>query len=250
MWRLILKYWRPRLARKLGIQVTDAEELSILLRAIDHKVPSREHYPDWGKESFLKRLPGNAKILDVGCGNNSPKFTKGIQPHCHYVGLDVGDYNQDSPDAADEYIIVSPEHFADKIGEFHGVFDAVISSHNLEHCTDRASVLNNMLKALKPGGMLYLSFPSTDSMHFPNRKGSLNYRDDLTHQDAPPSFGATVAAITQAGCTIEYANSRYQPALRWLIGLYHEAQSARNQSVDVETWAFWGFESIIWARAH
>lgn len=248
MWRLVLKYWYPTLARKLGIHVSDTEVLHVLLQAIDHKIPNRNHYPDWSKEAFLKQLPQSAMILDVGCGNNSPQFTKGILPHCHYVGLDVGNYNQDSPESADEYIIVPPERFAAKIEEFVGTFDAVISSHNLEHCTDRATVLNNMLKALKPGGALYLSFPSADSMRFPNRAGTLNYQDDLTHQDTPPSFGTTVATISDTGCIIEYASSRYQPALRWLIGLYHEAQSAQNQLVDVETWAFWGFESVIWAR--
>jgi SAM-dependent methyltransferase len=248
MWRIFLRYVKPRLARKLKIEVSDAEELGIILQAIDHKIESRSHYPDHGKERFLLELPRNASILDVGCGNNSPKITKETCPDCHYVGLDIGDYNQEHPHFADEYIITTPASFALAIANLGPRFDAVISSHNLEHCDDRAAVLSSMLSVLKPGGMLYLSFPSRDSLDFPSRIGSLNYRDDGTHKDAPPDFAATVAAVFGAGCEVMYATSRYQPPLRWLIGLYHEARSRSSGRVDTETWAYWGFESVIWAR--
>jgi SAM-dependent methyltransferase len=246
--KVFLKMWRPKLAKKLGVQVTDKEELSVLLREIDLKVPDRAHYPEWGKERFLSQLPQNARILDVGCGNDSPKFTKDILPCCNYVGVDVGDYNQSRPDLADQYVITSPEDFCAKIGELGCDFDAVISAHNLEHCDDRDGVLVNMLQSIKPGGMLYLAFPSADSLTFPNRKGTLNYLDDLTHQGTPPDFGKTIAVISGMGFDVVYAASRYQPAVKWLIGLYHEAASVANKQVDTETQAFWGLEAIIWAR--
>jgi len=248
MWKIFLKYWRPRLARKLGISVTDQEELNLLLRAIDHKIPNRSHYPDWGKESFLKQLPSNARILDVGCGNESPQFTKNILPSCYYVGLDVGDYNQSHQGLADEYIITSSSQFSNKIGEYSEEFDAVISAHNLEHCDDRDGVLINMLKALKTGGILYLAFPSIDSLNFPSRGGTLNYFDDKTHKHLPPDFGKTISIISGMNYDIVYAASRYQPANRWLIGLYHEPKSVASKHVDTETQAFWGLECVIWAR--
>lgn len=247
-WKVFLKMWRPALATKLGVRATDKEELSLLLRAIDHKLPDRAHVPEWGKERFLKQLPPNARILDVGCGNDSPQFTKHILPGSYYVGLDVGDYNQSRPDLADQYVITSPQEFCAKIGQLGGGFDAVISAHNLEHCDDRAGVLTNMLSAVKPGGMLYLAFPSSDSMNFPSRKGTLNYLDDPTHQGTPPDFGQTVATISAAGFEVVYAASRYQPAVKWLVGLYHEAKSVASNQVDMETQAFWGLEAIIWAR--
>lgn len=232
----------------MGLRVTDTEELAILLRAIDHKIPDRSHYPDWGREKFLKQLPKSAKILDVGCGNDSPLVTKGILPDCHYVGLDIGDYNQSNPDLADKYIITTPSLFSQKISEFSSEFDAVISSHNLEHCDDREGVLTNMLQSVKPGGMLYLAFPSSDSLSFPSRQGTLNYFDDKTHQGLPPDFGKTISTITSMDFEIVYAASRYQPAIRWLIGLYHEAKSVAQNHVDTETQAFWGLECVIWAR--
>lgn len=248
MWKIVLKYWSPRLSKKLRAGVTEQEESSALLRAIDHNVPDRLHYPDWGKEKFLRQLPGAAKILDVGCGNDSPFFTKSILPKSYYVGLDVGDYNQSRPDLANEYIITSPLLFSSKIGEFNEEFDAVISSHNLEHCDDRDGVLVNMLKAVRPGGMLYIAFPSQDSLHFPSRQGTLNYFDDKTHKALPPDFGGTISIISGGGFEIVFASSKYQPAIRWLIGLYHEKKSVASNHVDTETQAFWGLESVIWAR--
>lgn len=234
----------------MGVKVTDAEELALLLRAIDHKVPDRSHYPDWGRESFLKTLQSDARILDVGCGNDSPKITKDILPKCYYVGLDIADYNQDHKNLADEYIITNASDFCEKIKAFDGEFDAVISAHNLEHCDDRDGVLKNMLSALRPGGLLYLAFPSLDSLRFPSREGTLNYFDDKTHKSLPPDFGKTITTISSMGFDIVYAASRYQPANRWLIGLYHEATSVRNNKVDTETQAFWGLECIIWAKKH
>lgn len=248
MWKIVLKAWRPKLARKLGVRLTDKEELAGLLRVIDHKVPNKSAYPDWGKEKFLRQLPQNAKILDVGCGNDSPQFTKAILPTCHYVGLDIGDYNQRHPELADRYVITTPEQFAQAITEQGQDFDAVISAHNLEHCDDRQAVLQNMLQVIKPGGMLYLAFPSRDSLSFPSRQGTLNYYDDSTHKAEPPDFGKTIAVISGAGFELVYAASRYQPAIRWLIGLYHEAISISRRHVDTETQAYWGLEAIIWAK--
>jgi hypothetical protein len=46
------------------------------------------------KPDFILQLPRGAKVLDVGCGNNSAQSTKKLRPDIYYVGLDVGDYNQ------------------------------------------------------------------------------------------------------------------------------------------------------------
>ena len=88
------------------------------------------------KPDFIVQLPHAAKILDVGCGNNSAQSTKKLRPDVYYVGLDVGDYNQADPPArhADEYVITSSGMFAAEIEKRPDSYAAVISSHNLEHC--------------------------------------------------------------------------------------------------------------------
>ena len=43
----------------------------------------------YGKISFLSNLQHDAKILDVGCGNDSPYKIKSILPFSFYTGLDT-----------------------------------------------------------------------------------------------------------------------------------------------------------------
>ena len=60
-----------------------------------------------GKFSFLNNLPKNSKILDVGCGNNSAYIIKFCLPNSYYVGVDIGDYNNENDVNlyADKYIL-------------------------------------------------------------------------------------------------------------------------------------------------
>lgn len=134
--------------------------------------------PHW-KNHFLQVHIGkkHLRILDVGCGNDSVSSIKKICPNCYYIGVDIGDYNlgKDTKSKMDEYHIVSPENFANKLEEFIGSIDVVISSHNIEHCNEPYQVLKNMVLDLKPGGSIYLSFPSEASVTFPNRGGYFKF---------------------------------------------------------------------------
>lgn len=201
-----------------------------------------------GKTDFISKLPSHSSILDVGCGNNSPFRTKRILPSCNYTGIDIGEYNQEKPNLADTYIITQPNKFTEEISQFTDRFDAVISSHNLEHCNDRHGTLAAMLRALKKGGKLYLSFPCEKSIGFPNRSGTLNYYDDNTHKDRPPDFNQTRQAIKNRGFRILYESRNFQPPLLWLLGLLTEPYSAAMRKVTIGTWEFWGFETVLVAQ--
>jgi SAM-dependent methyltransferase len=205
-----------------------------------------------GKGTFVLSVPPHGRVLDVGCGNNSPQWCKTTRPDLYYVGIDIGNYNQavEPSKFADEYVVVDPSDFAQKIGEYKGQMDAVISSHNLEHCDEPDAVILAMLNALKPGGRLYLSFPSEASVSFPHRDGCLNFYDDTTHKKVP-SWKATLKTISDASFIIEYAARRYRPFWLSVVGLILEARSARRRQTlnNGATWALYGFESVIWARA-
>jgi SAM-dependent methyltransferase len=198
--------------------------------------------------AFLGTLPADATVMDVGCGNDSSYNIKTVFPRFTYTGVDVGNYNETKPRLADHYVVVAPDKFADAVGSFKEGFDAVISSHNLEHCDEREKTLRNMLDAVKPGGRLYLSFPTEASVDFPHRKRTLNYYDDDTHKDVPPRFDEVLRTIREHGFTVEQALPRYRPAALWLLGLLQEPLARMRNDILQGTWAFFGFESIIWAR--
>jgi SAM-dependent methyltransferase len=179
------------------------------------------------KIDFLNRLPSKCEILDVGCGSNSPYLVKSLFPDCTYTGIDVEDYRQTKPNLADHYVLVDRRHFSESVLAFGKKFDAVISSHNLEHCDNRDETLDAMMTVLKDGGRLYLSFPTKTSVTFPSREGCLNYYDDPTHKSVPPDFDAIVNLLSRKGFSILYSVKRYQPPFFWTLGLVSEPISKR-----------------------
>lgn len=182
-----------------------------------------------------------------GAETASPMKAKTQRPDLRYIGLDVGTYNQVRPENfADRYIITEPSRFAAVIEEFEGRMDAVISSHNIEHCDEPERVLNAMLKAPKPGGRLYLAFPCEESVRFPRRRGTLNFYDDPTHSWLP-RWADILRRVRDAGYRIEFSAKRYRPPLMTALGVLLEPSSALSRRSSTATWALYGFESIIWA---
>jgi len=209
-----------------------------------------KNYTKRDRWRFLEITNYKGNLLDVGCGNDSPYWTKKLYPNIIYTGIDVGDYNQSKPNDADNYIIVKPEEFAESITNIPELFDTVISAHNLEHCNDRDGTLQAIIKVLKPGGFLYISFPTEKSVKFPKgRKYTLNYFDDKTHKEDPPKFKDVLKILKKNNMKILFSSKSYKPFLQWFVGFYKEKESKQKKEVLFPwTWAFWGFESIIWAR--
>lgn len=203
-----------------------------------------------GRATFVKGIPQSCGVLDVGCGNNSPKWFKSIRPDVYYVGIDVADYNQieAAESHADEYVLCGPEEFVEVIERYRGKMDVVVSSHNIEHCNDPAGVIRAMAEALKPGGGLYLAFPCEESVRFPRRGGCLNFFDDVTHK-GPPNWLEILKLLTSYNLQILFKSKRYRPCPLWIKGLLLDPLSAFRREVltDGSTWAFYGFESVIWA---
>jgi SAM-dependent methyltransferase len=205
-----------------------------------------------GREAFLSQLPKGAMLLDVGCGNNSPERAKRINAGIYYIGLDIGDYNQrsDSKTLADEYIVTPVEKFEQAIEQRIATVNAVISSHNIEHCADPERVLRAMCDALKPNGCMYLSFPSEASVSFPKRRlNTLNFYDDPTHSK-PPSYLKVLEILKEQGLQVEKEVPRHRPLIPALLGLILEPLSfmVQRSMPFGTTWALYGFESVIWAR--
>jgi len=202
-----------------------------------------------GKWSFISKLKRNAKILDVGCGCACVIGVKSLLPSANYFGIDIDDYGQNeySKSLIDNYIFTSPQNFPQKILDINGEFDAVISSHNLEHCNDREAVLNSMLKKVKKDGQIFISFPTEKSIEFPNRP-ALNYYSDKTHKYKPPKSSYIIEKLLDNNFKITFYRKRYRPILFFILGMITEPFSALFKKVLIGTWELYGLETIIHAK--
>jgi len=171
-------------------------------------------------------------------------------PNSYYVGLDISEYNTGSfsKDIADEYILTDPDIFVNSIKSIKRKFDAIISSHNLEHCDDRLGTINAMIDKLNKKGKIFLSFPSKESINFPKRIVALNYYDDPTHKDLPPNFELILEILREKGLRIVYSQRSYKPFLLNMIGNFTYLISFFTKKIHLGVWEKWGFESIIIAE--
>lgn len=126
-------------------------------------------------------------ILDVGCGNNSPTITKHWFPKCFYAGADIQQYNNDADDlkAMDVFYPVGADGSGyDAIPD--RTFDFIILHHVIEHMQDPRAVLTSLCSKLKPGGYIWIAFPSLRSLSFPSAAdGTLHFCDDDSHVYIP-----------------------------------------------------------------
>ncbi len=167
----------------------------------------------------MKSLPLKAKILDVGCGLNSPERFKSIRPDLYYVGVDVCDCDEATKKFADEYVVTDGEKFAGTIRNLPGEFDAAVSSHNLEHCNHPMETLDAICSRLKKGGRLHLSFPSENSVTFPSRIGTLNFYDGETHIYVPDFKAVMKRLIRDNKMFVEFAAPSYRPFFGRMAGM-------------------------------
>ena len=227
------------------INVIRGEELR--LYEIYDKIYRPYHY-----EHFLLTLNNSreTRILDIGCGNNSIRRIRKYCNNVFYSGLDVEDYNleEKSKQEINEYITVDSKQFANEILRWENREDAVISSHNIEHCEFPETVIVNMTKALKNGGRLYMAFPSEESVNFPRGyEGCLNFYDDHTHLKVP-DWKLILQVLQENDMIIEFACKNYQPEIMRLMGENNLEKSKGIKKVLPGVWEYYGFESIIWAR--
>jgi SAM-dependent methyltransferase len=127
------------------------------------------------------------RILDIGCGNNSPSVTKRWFPESYYAGADIQRYNLSGEDdaAMDAFYLLG------KDGSGYAAipddsYDFVILNHVLEHIAAPALVLAAVCTKLKPGGYIWIAFPSLRSLSLPSSEDeTLHFCDDPTHVYLP-----------------------------------------------------------------
>ena len=203
-------------------------------------------------------LARGAVVVDIGCGNHSPSRHRGIRPDLRYYGVDIERYNLDAEDdrAAVQILILPRVGYADALRAALGdsMANLVTMKHVIEHLDQPLSTLASVVRLLKPGGRIFLSFPSEQSLHTPSAQGSLNFHDDLSHVWLP-RVGELVETLRAAGLVVESVASAWgHPVLSAIGALEYCAQRLRQLVrggplvSSPFLWSLFGFESVIVAR--
>ena len=157
------------------------------------------------------------RILDIGCGNNSPSVTKHWFKGCHYSGADIAVYRNNESDLAamDEYYQVGVDGSGyDAIPDES--YDFIILHHVVEHMSNAAELLAVIAAKLKPGGYIWIAFPSYRSLSLPSASGTLQFCDDATHVYLPDPREITNVLLSNQVKVIHAGRSR--DFLRTLLG--------------------------------
>ena len=140
-------------------------------------------------------IPEGSRVLDAACGSG---YGSGFLTSCDYVGLDLD--------------VTSLEYAKRNYpGSFHelpiqraaelGQFDAIISFETLEHLDKSEEGLSDLLEALKPGGLMVLSFP-------------LNHPDTIYHRTIFTPTSVDTLLTKCIGTRQFKRESFYQPQFR------------------------------------
>lgn len=170
------------------------------------------YFTNHPRTSFLKMLPADASVCDIGAGDGSLSiFRKWLRP----VRADLKMYAYSIEKGArfdefDGYAIsdwnVAPPSFGDVR------FDGVICAHFIEHIQTPDSLVAWLSANLLPGGRAYIEWPSPNALHLPPVKALKaegvdimisRYDDDDTHQGEIPDREALCRAFASSGFAIE-----------------------------------------------
>lgn len=150
------------------------------------------------RASLIRRLAVSGKVLDVGCGRGFLLKTLrslGFEPH----GVELSEH------AA--WNAVHKLHIPVHVGPLAtapyapGSFSAVVFWHTLEHFTEPFAMVKKAAELLKPGGLLVVAVPNSESL-----QSSLT-GPDWFHLDVPRHYwhfgaGSLRAALEKAGFSV------------------------------------------------
>jgi len=144
---------RPNNARySLRARLRDAEFKSdfVLLANNCHFIP-KKLLRDAIRDAFVDQ--GGDRIIDVGCGFQP--YRRFLQGYRNYVGID-----RDGSRKPDMVSMVQVLPLASSSAE------AVLCAEVLEHTDDPGGVTREIVRLLKPGGLLVLTAPMSWNLHY------------------------------------------------------------------------------------
>ncbi len=115
------------------------------------------------EEIFKKWIAANAKgpdILDSGCGDGS--ITAGLAKRFTVTGVDISEQNLKK--AKQLGFRTLKQDLGKRMPVKNNSFDTVISNQVIEHIYDTDFYLEDIYRALKPGGILLITTPNAVSL--------------------------------------------------------------------------------------
>jgi len=189
--------------------------------------------------SFFAR---SVRVVDAGGGPRDALKAKRLFGRCWYEGINI----EALPGSLRERGGYDRYHLAD-LDETDLSFlpdrsyDLVVCSHTIEHLEDGLGVVARLCAKVGPGGLLYLEWPSLESVTFPIRGRGLRFDDDGTHRH-PYGLDQICALVARQGLRVEFARPRRQ-WLRMLLApfliVYHSVRVHRVVLYDL--WDLTGF---------
>lgn len=127
-----------------------------------------------------KLLGPNPCILDIGVANSSYAEAKLVYQSNTYVGIDIHEPSVNFG-PSDFFYKANLDECANLDFLGNKLFDLIIFNHVIEHLHNGEFVFKLLCAKLKPGGYLYVEFPSIRTAE--NRKSKFNYHfhDDSSH---------------------------------------------------------------------
>jgi SAM-dependent methyltransferase len=155
-------------------------------------------------------------VLDIGCGNHSPRITKHYLARCEYHGVANRRWNLDAEDdrCMNRFFQIDLNDPSALAAVPDRGYDAVICSHVLEHLKDPYSIVPAIAAKVKSGGVLYIEAPSARSARLPRARdgwgpvrGCLNFADDESHRSMV-DLARVAGILEQSGLSVEGARPR------------------------------------------
>jgi SAM-dependent methyltransferase len=192
-------------------------------------------------------------ILDIGCGNHSPSLTKRWFPKSTYHGVDIQEYRLNNSDhyAMDRFYLVGPDGVSGYDVIPDEFYDFIIMNHVIEHIRDQSNAIRTACKKLKPGGIIWIAFPSPSSLNFPSAVGTLNFCDDPSHVRVCDVMGISNMLLDNNVSIIRGGKSR--DFVRFIAGLivFPLAIWTKLSTGKIQVhglWYLFGFEDRVIGR--